>query len=289
MNTFEDFSRYLPVDHSHKVWGLHVMDTGFTRVKPGANYPPSNHPAHYGFHSSKRRRLQEYQIIYITEGAGVFESSSAGSINVEAGHVILLFPDEWHSYAPNKETGWTEHWIGFSGEFSDRLMVHYFNKKYPVLSVGYSAELIRIIEQIYDSSKLKSQSVMSGYTLAVISYISDFIKKTNNQGSIERTIEKAKGHILRNYGEEIDLEELSRMLGLGYSNFRTHFKQKTGFSPRQYQLFIRLNIAKELLAKTDYKINEITTDLGFKSTYYFSRIFKQKEGISPSDHRKKYS
>ena len=45
--------------------------------------------------------------------------------------------------------------------------------------------------------------------------------------------------------------------------------------------------AKELLAATDKSIKEISFELGFQSIYYFSNMFKKKEGINPSAFRKK--
>jgi transcriptional regulator GlxA family with amidase domain len=64
------------------------------------------------------------------------------------------------------------------------------------------------------------------------------------------------------------------------------FKKYTGISPGQYHLQLRLIRAKELLISTDQSIKEISYDLGFQSIYYFSRIFKNKLGVSPSEIRK---
>ena len=44
--------------------------------------------------------------------------------------------------------------------------------------------------------------------------------------------------------------------------------------------------AKEMLLYTDKSIKEISYDMGFQSIYYFSRIFKNKLGVSPSEIRK---
>jgi AraC-like DNA-binding protein len=44
--------------------------------------------------------------------------------------------------------------------------------------------------------------------------------------------------------------------------------------------------ARELLLTTDQSIKEISFQLGFDSIYYFSRFFKQKTGMSPSEFRK---
>ena len=43
----------------------------------------------------------------------------------------------------------------------------------------------------------------------------------------------------------------------------------------------RVNAAKELMASTDLKIYEISDKLGFESAFYFSKVFKKVEGVTP--------
>jgi len=46
------------------------------------------------------------------------------------GDIIFLFPGEWHSYQPSKNKGWDEYWIGFKGDFINKLFQNNFiNKK----------------------------------------------------------------------------------------------------------------------------------------------------------------
>ena len=75
----------------------------------------------YLFYKGSGRTLDEYQLVYITAGRGRFESASCPSQTVEAGTMLLLFPNEWHSYSPDPGTGWTEWWVGFRGANIDRL------------------------------------------------------------------------------------------------------------------------------------------------------------------------
>ena len=44
--------------------------------------------------------------------------------------MILLFPGEWHSYYPDRETGWDEYWVGFRGIHIDkRVEKKFFTKE----------------------------------------------------------------------------------------------------------------------------------------------------------------
>ena len=107
--------RYLSINSRDEEWGIVVTTVGSQVSKPDAIYPPSNHPENYTFKPQIGRILNEYQLVYITKGSGYFSSQSCKQMEVKAGTMILLFPGEWHSYSPNKQTGWEEYWVGFKG------------------------------------------------------------------------------------------------------------------------------------------------------------------------------
>jgi AraC-like DNA-binding protein len=83
------------------------------------------------------------------------------------------------------------------------------------------------------------------------------------------------------------MEALIRELAIGYSKFRKLFKRSTGKSPNQYHINLRLDKAKELLSTTNLNVTEVAYQLGFDSVFYFSRLFKKKNGVSPKSFREK--
>jgi transcriptional regulator GlxA family with amidase domain len=83
----------------------------------------------------------------------------------------------------------------------------------------------------------------------------------------------------------IGIDQLLEEIPMSYSKFRQAFKKATGLSPNQYYLDIRLNKAKELLTSTSLTVNEISYHAGFESIFYFSKLFKKKNGVSPKDYR----
>lgn len=117
--------KYLAVNPVDLKWGTAVNSVGFQEIAPGMDYPPRNHPSRYVFSVASGRVLQEYQLLYITEGKGKFFCETLGrskAIPVKSGMMFLLFPGEWHTYYPDKAAGWKEFWIGFSGTFIDNLV-----------------------------------------------------------------------------------------------------------------------------------------------------------------------
>ena len=111
----DHYFRYMRVDASSRGWGMYVTTCGRSLISANGNsYPPVQHPPLYQFDWQHGRILNEYQIVYISEGSGVFETKKQ-KITIQCDDAILLRPGQWHRYRPNPETGWREYWIGFSG------------------------------------------------------------------------------------------------------------------------------------------------------------------------------
>ena len=96
--------RYLTIGASDEDWGITVTTIGYQFIPPQSQYPLSGHPDSYNFKPQTGRILKEYQLVYITKGSGYFSSQSCKQQKIEAGTMILLFPGEWHSYYPDKES-----------------------------------------------------------------------------------------------------------------------------------------------------------------------------------------
>jgi AraC-like DNA-binding protein len=55
-------------------------------------------------------------------------------------------------------------------------------------------------------------------------------------------------------------------------------------TPYQYALHAKINRAKQILAMGQWTVKEIASQVGFEDPYYFSRLFKKKTGLSPSQY-----
>jgi len=289
LNNPSRFSHYLPLETNALHWGMHVKDAGNTEVPVDSPYPPGLHPDEYNLTWSSGRRLQEYQLIYITRGRGVFETAETGMIRVKAGQVILLFPRVWHRYRPLKKTGWDESWIGFGGDVADRIMGSFFSTDKAVVSIGYDQELKNLILSVAELTRETPpgfQQLMAARTIEALAIVRSLSMSYHSADlEADRKIQQVRYHLLQYSQQDIKMEDLAKDLGLSYSRFRALFKSHTGVSPQQYLISIRINKASELLRHTDLSIAEISERTGFASSYYFSRLFKQKTGYSPSAYK----
>ena len=88
--------------------------------------------------------------------------------------------------------------------------------------------------------------------------------------------------------ENCTLHQLAQIAGLPVETFRKRFLNETGESPIKYLLKTKIKRAKELLSIKGLTLKEVAQETGFDDPYYFSRIFKKYEGLSPTEYRKRF-
>lgn len=283
--------KYLITNEKDKRFGLYVNAVGFQAIKAGSAYPPRNHPEEYYFTTQKGRTLHEYQLVYITKGKGTFSSESTPEQEVSKGQLLVLFPDEWHTYAPSTKTGWNEYYIGFEGEIANMLMrENFLTKEKQVLDIGINEELVSLFRRALDiaeADRTASQQYLSGIAMHIIGCLLSITqnKLYEEMDNAAQKIESAKIIMQENIFKEIDAEELSAKLGLSYSWFRKVFKEYTGYSPAKYFQELKLRKAKQLLIESPLTIKEICYQLNYTSTEHFFTVFKKQTGYTPTEYR----
>jgi AraC-like DNA-binding protein len=284
--------KYLAVNPVDLKWGTAVNSAGFQEIGAGMDYPPRNHPSRYIFTTDSGRVLQEYQLLYITQGRGKFYCETLGrnkAINVESGMMFLLFPGEWHSYHPDRQTGWKEYWIGFNGHFVDNLIKQdFFSKDRPVFKVNIHEDIVDLYKEAISAAVAQEsgfQQVLAGIVGRLLSLAYFYDRNSQFQESdTARKMGQAKVMVHDNY-MNITPEEIASRLCLSYSSFRKTFKEYTGFSPARFINEVRMSKAKELLTNTSMSIKEVAYHVGYNNHDYFFTAFRHMTGHTPAEYR----
>lgn len=87
-----------------------------------------------------------------------------------------------------------------------------------------------------------------------------------------------------NYMNDISMEEIANYTGRSLSTFKRDFKKCSTLSPREWLIHRRLEAAHELIRKGGLKVSEICLEVGFKNLSHFSKIYKERYGISPKGY-----
>jgi AraC-like DNA-binding protein len=101
-------------------------------------------------------------------------------------------------------------------------------------------------------------------------------------------VERAKAYMEAGYSGKIRISELSRSLNLERTYFSALFKEKTGKSPQTYLTELRLSRGAELITRYGLSPTEASGAVGYSDLFSFSRMFKRRYGISPTEYKQNY-
>ncbi len=146
-----------------------------------------------------------------------------------------------------------------------------------------------VIEDLYENMTKIWKEKSKGYRLMsraiALQIFHELIFRTYNSSikeSKSNRIEFIKDYIYDNYHREISVEEIADILNLNPNYLGSYFKKKTGYTLRQYVNSVRINKAKNLLSTGRYSVSGVAEQCGYQDIYYFSKVFKEIEGVPPS-------
>ena len=96
----------------------------------------------------------------------------------------------------------------------------------------------------------------------------------------------AIAYIYTHFSQNLSLQRVAHNVGLSEAYFSALFKKETGVNFKEYLDEIRFSYAKKLLRYTAFEIKEIHALSGFSDYANFSRRFKKKYGMTPTEFRK---
>jgi AraC-like DNA-binding protein len=282
---------YLVTNEEDDLWGLTVTTVGHQKIKENEIYPPETHPAGYFFDADKGRILNEFQLLYITNGKGEFSfGEDKHSALISEGKMFFLMPGVWHTYKPIEKSGWNEYWIGFKGEIIDKIVTEgFFLNRHPVFNIGLNERIVDLYMkaiEIANEERAGYQQALSGIVMHILGlmYYRDKTRNFQDEDLISK-INKAKVLMRESVYSSLFAEDIAKTLNISYSGFRRAFKEFTGTSPSKYMMELKLNEAKLLLSTTAQSVKNISYSLNFENPEYFSVFFKKRTGVTPLEYR----
>lgn len=103
-------------------------------------------------------------------------------------------------------------------------------------------------------------------------------------GSSHRVITQILDYINQNYAQDFGLSEMAEMVHMNHTYLSILFKDEVGISFVRYLTQVRMEHAKELLLK-GYKVQDVSSAVGYNNYRYFCNIFKKEEGVTPMEYR----
>lgn len=135
-----------------------------------------------------------------------------------------------------------------------------------------------------------SKEAAQGYLTIILKHILRFPSNSsyfsdNNEG--HTAVYKLLDYVQSNYQNDICLKDISDYLGYTPNYISKLFSNTIGMSFKKYLFLQRTKSAESLLLNSDMTVTEIAHSVGFNDSNYFSTVFKNKYGITPSEYRRK--
>lgn len=144
-------------------------------------------------------------------------------------------------------------------------------------------QLFEQIQRNYTTLRYSASFQMRYYATEILSLLLSEERRDisySERNMIDKSIEYMSTH----FTQKITLEELAAISKKSVSYYGKTFKKIFGVTPIDYLLSIRISYAKKLL-ENGTSVTETAALCGFSNLYYFSKAFKNKENMSPSEYR----
>lgn len=152
------------------------------------------------------------------------------------------------------------------------------------LEIKINIGIGKVYDEIYSlyKSYLNAKEALNYKYILGTNKLIHFNKLNQGYNIVQKACEYVHNHI----DEDITLTSISEKFNISKNYFCSVFKQQNGESFLEYLTKAKMDRAKILLKKYDYKVYEVSDKLGYKETAYFSKLFKKHTGYTPAEFRK---
>ncbi len=231
-------------------------------------------------HKYSDHKRTDYILTFINEGRAKFFINGE-QLFLEQNYFYVMHSKSEISYVVEQNSPWSISWLVVEGEQIERVLSALgLTRECPYMYIKDAKRIKNIYDEIFE----KASCVDLTSKMECISLAYRLFAALSEERTLESTnvhIEKALRYIHANFCEGINVSDVASILGLNYNYFSKLFKKETGTSPMQYINALRIKKAKFLLENSDMQISEISEAVGYDDPFYFSRVFKKEEKISP--------
>ena len=256
--------------------------------------------------------------IYIAKGSCEYYYTDGKACSMKAGDCIVLPPFMVHELRQGTNHSIVQYIMHFDWfEDQDRVSLEHkpFEKYHPVPAisqdefpfgenifvVSFLEEERPVIERMFLDLYREFEHKRAGYQLmgkaicmqiltlamrASVTKASTVEKKKAAYQTSGQIVKKVMEYIYLHYGEELSNRRLSEVVGVSPNYLSKLFQKHTGVTLHNYLIQYRLEKARDYLLSAECNISEVSLKCGFSSISSFSKSFKAKWGMSPSEYIK---
>lgn len=224
-----------------------------------------------------RRVFGHYVLVYVLEGGGVYSDANWCEQRVQAGDLLMLFPDLAHSYGPGRDDRWSELFVVFDGPVFDLWRdVGMFSSERPVLRLTPVDDwLDRLQSLLTAGDAAQSEAAQAVDVCCFLTLLTEILaanRPASASAALPPWLERACGLLSAGLSEALELEAVAAEVNMSYETFRKQFQKALGVAPAHYRS--RIDAACSLLQHTQLSNQEISESLGFSDPFHFAQALQ---------------
>lgn len=237
------------------------------------------------------RTLPHHELLFFSNGSGSFTIRKR-TYAIRPGTLLYICPDEPYSITVDEGTPvgcLTVHFSCADMAWNDGTWSAHDAATPLARRFAWQLQDVRLIERRFQSLADAWNEKLPGYAFAARTLLQelllDLVRMENAQPqelAASLKVTQAVRLMRENLSEKLTLPALARAVHLSPAYLSRIFKEATGYTAIAYFNRLKIDRAKELLLEGDKKVREVAQALGFADEFYFSRLFKKLEGVSPS-------
>ncbi len=243
---------------------------------------------------SEKAVIREKHILhFVYEGKGYYNVNNV-NYSLKKGSVFAIYPGSIVSYGNlSSEMPMKFSWIGFDSAEADEVLSDLnLSHDLPVIQCSKIEEIHELISDFTHANLEVNSFNMFSY----IRFLYSVLEILKNSGNIENTknnlslpknyvMDDIVSYIYKNYSNDLSVEEIAETFHISHSTLWRYFKDTMAISPNEYIMSVKISKAMQLL-NGSIPIKDIAVAVGIPDVQYFSKVFKQKTGYSPSSLKK---
>lgn len=166
-----------------------------------------------------------------------------------------------------------------------------FSHQHFELSTGQSPRLIELIMRLWhvynqhgDISRFQTEMLFRDVLNETLLCVDHRQKSCESDALFERV----STYIQEYYDQSLTIASLAEQNNVNRNRLSYVFRRHAGMGPAEYILKYRINMAQQMLLANDASVQQIAETVGIADPFYFSRVFKKQNGVSPTAYRQKF-
>ena len=232
---------------------------------------------------------QPLELTYVDKGA-LHSVADGKDILLEQGDLVIYGPDQWHmQYADvNMSPSYITITFDLVGEYPQELV----NRKFTIPQSAVPT-LQRMLRELDRMDAFSSDMVICMLQLLLLELLREQIspagtklRTTNAVNSENEIIRRAQQFISEHVREKLTVPLVARHVDVSPSYLTALFRKNLQISPGEYVRRIKLQESKQMIREDNMNFTEIAAALQYSTVHHFSRQFKDKFGITPTEYAK---